>query len=92
MWEKMPASDTYLVEIKVLAAFMVGAVEHYHDNDDFTLRHAAVTVIVPFPAFTVIRKSSPAEHCVKNLAEFIGHYKYFSNFVFDEHSDKSIWL
>lgn len=29
---------------------------------------------------------------VKILAEFIGHYEYFINFVFSEYSDKSKYL
>lgn len=73
-------------------AFMIGAMKHYHDNNDFSMGHPAPTVIIPFPVFACICKSSSTEHGVKNLAEFIGHYKYFSNFVFGEHSDNGIGL
>ena len=88
----MPVSDTYLVEIKVLKVPVVGAVEHYHDNDYLGLGHAAVPVIIPFPVFPWLFKAPAGEHGIKNFAEFIGHYEYFSNFVFGEHSDKSIGL
>ncbi len=31
------------------------------------------------------------KHPVKNFTEFIDHYKYFSIFVFGEHSDKNMF-
>lgn len=37
-------------------------------------------------------EASAIEYGIKNFAEFISHYKYFCNFVFGEHIDKSICL
>ena len=88
----MPVSYTYLVEIKVVKAPVVGAVEHYHDNDYFGLGHAAVPVIITLAVFSWLFKSSAGEHGIKIFAKFIGHYEYISNFVFGKHSDKSIGL
>ncbi len=34
---QMPVSPTYLVQIKVFEALVVGTVEHYHDDNDLCL-------------------------------------------------------
>lgn len=86
----MPVSDTYLVEIKKFETFVIGAVEHNHYNHNLSLRHTVVSLIVPFLVITRLRESSATEHGIKNFAEFICRYEYFCNFVFGEHSDKSI--
>ena len=71
---------------------MIGTVEHDHYYHNLSLRHAAVSVIIPFSVITRLCESSATEHGIKNFAEFICHYEYFCNFVFGEHSDKSISL
>jgi len=72
---------------------MIGTVEHNHYNHNLSLRHAAVSVIIPFSVITGLREASATEHGIKNFAEFISHYKYCCNFVFGEqHSDRSICL
>lgn len=37
-------------------------------------------------------KDSTRELIIKNSAKFIDHYKYLSNFVFSEYSNKNIGL
>ena len=71
---------------------MIGAVEHNHYNHNLSLRHAAVSVIIPFSVITGLREASATEHGIKNFAEFICHYEYFCNFVIGKHSDKGIFL
>ena len=88
----MSVSDTYLVQIEVFQASMVGTVEHYHDEYNFCLGETTVTVIFTFLVFAGFFQSPAVEHRVKNFAEIICHYKNFGNFVLGEHSDKSIWL
>ena len=78
----MPVSDTYLVEIKMFETFVIGTVEHNHYNHNLSLRHTAVSVIIPLSVITRLRESSATEHGFKNFAEFISHYEYFCNFVF----------
>ena len=82
----------YLIEVEMLQAFVVGGVEHYHNDDDLGLGQAAITMIVPLAAFPRSAKPSAAQHGVKNFAELVCHYKNLSNFVIGEHSDKSICL
>ena len=88
----MSVSYAYLVEIEMFQTFVIGTMEHYHDEYDLGLGQTTRTVIFPFLVFPGFFKSSATEHCVKNFAEVVCHYKYFSNFVFGEHSDKSICL
>ena len=88
----MPMANTYFIEIEMLQTFMVGGVEHYHNDDDLGLGQAAITMIVPLAAFPRSAKPSAAQHGVKNFAELVCHYKNLSNFVIGEHSDKSICL
>ena len=88
----MSVSDAYLFKVEVFKAFMVGTVEHYHYDDYLRVRHAVGTVIVTLSVRVHILQTSSAQHCIKNFAEFICHYENISNFVFGEHSDKSICL
>ena len=44
----MHVSDANLVKIKMLEAFMVGTVEHYHDDNDFGIGESAIPMIIPF--------------------------------------------
>ena len=90
--KQVPVPDAYFIQVKVFQTFVIGAVEHYHDEYDFGLGQTAVTVIFALPVFSWDFKSSAAEHRVKNLAELVCHYKNFRNFVIGEHSDKSICL
>lgn len=90
--KQVPVPDAYFIQVKVFQTFVIGAVEHYHDEYDFGLGQTAVTVIFALPVFSWDFKSSAAEHRVKNLAELVCHYKNFHNFVIGEHSDRSICL
>ena len=63
-----------------------------HKSDELRVRYAVGTVIVTLSVRVYIHQISSEGHFIKNFAEFICHYKNFSNFVFGEHSDKSICL
>jgi len=56
-------------------------VEHDHNNDNLRLWHPAIAVVITLPSIFGLVKASTAEHCVKNLAEFIRNYEILIKFA-----------
>ena len=59
LWKEVSVFAAYLFHIEVFKAFMVGTVEHYHNDYNLCIRHAVGAVMVTYPNRAYIHQTSP---------------------------------
>ena len=88
VWEQVPHMTAYLIQVKVLQAFVSAQMEQYHDGYHLGVGQSAVPVILPLRLGTFGGKSVDLDKSVIYSAEVIRHTENFRNFVIvDRHCE-----